>query len=92
MAFQVRLLRTSQGRHHGGLRKLPGEQGVPERYAFGGGTATGLVNDLLIAGHQLGAGEGVQHRPGPDLNAEVTRIARGTAIELLGLSLSPDGR
>ena len=56
----------------GDLRKLPGEPGVPARHDFGGGLATRLVDDLLIAGHQLGVGEGVQHWPGPEEVVTVT--------------------
>ena len=33
---------------------------------------TGLVDDLLIAGHQLGVGEGVQHWPGAEEVVGVT--------------------
>ena len=56
----------------GDLRKLPGEPGVPARHDFGGGLATRLVDDLLIAGHQLGVGKGVQHWPGPEEVVGVT--------------------
>jgi hypothetical protein len=38
----------------------------------GGGLAPGLVHDLLIAGHQLGAGDGIQHWPGPEEVVTVT--------------------
>ena len=72
MAFQVELRRTGQGGQHGGLRKLPGEPGVPGRDGLGRGLAAGLVDDLLIAGDQPGAGEGVQHRPGPEEVVAVT--------------------
>ena len=53
------------------------EQGIPERQMFGGGTATGLVDDLLIAGHQLGVGEGVQQWAGPE---EVIGVTMGKKI------------
>jgi hypothetical protein len=36
------------------------------RHDSGGGLATGFVDDLLIAGQQLGLGKGVQHRPGSE--------------------------
>jgi hypothetical protein len=55
-----------------GLRDLPGEPGVPVRHDFGSGLSAGVVDDLLVAGHQLGAGEGVQHWPGPEEVVGVT--------------------
>src|SRR6516162_11027454 len=72
MAVQVELRRTGQGRHRGRLGELPGEPGVPGRYGFGGGLAAGLVDDLLIAGDQQGAGEGAQYLPGPEEVVAVT--------------------